>query len=119
MGFYHEVKTEQPAQPQPQPQPQQTQGPYYFSMPAAPTGIPSGVRAGYSQYHQGEGSQQDAIRRHCRPQAPSSSALLGPLLGAAEAEMPSLMPPTRQPSFLDLDDLSSDPLMDYTNMWKY
>ncbi|KAM0834424.1 hypothetical protein ACQ4PT_063584 [Festuca glaucescens] len=114
-GFYDQVKTEQPAPPQPQPQ--QTQGPYYFSMPAAPTGIPSGVCAGYSQY-QAAGNQQDAIRRHCRPQAPSSSAMLGPLLGA-EAEMPSLMPPSRQPSFLDLDDLSSDPLMDYTNMWKY
>ncbi|KAM0833442.1 hypothetical protein ACQ4PT_064259 [Festuca glaucescens] len=112
MGFYHQVKTEQP--PPAPPQPQQTQGPYYFSMPAAPTGIPSGGGgAGYSQY-QGAGSQQDAIRRHCRPQGPSSSALLG-----AETEMPPLMPPSRQPSFLDLDDLSSDPLMDYTNMWKY
>uniref|UniRef100_A0ACD5YBS2 Uncharacterized protein n=1 Tax=Avena sativa TaxID=4498 RepID=A0ACD5YBS2_AVESA len=109
---YHMVKTEQPAAP-----PQETQSPYYFSMPAATSGARGG--AGYAQqYHQAAGNnQQDAIRRHCRPDAPSSSTLL---LGG-ETDMPSLLlPSSRQSSsYLDLEELCSEPLMDYSNMWKF
>ncbi|CAM0907614.1 unnamed protein product [Alopecurus aequalis] len=95
MGYM--VKREQPAQPQ------QMQSPYYFSYPATASGNPSG--AGYSEY-QTTGNQQDAIRRHCKPEAP-----LSPLLGS-ETEMPWLMPSSRQSSYLDLDDLCSEPLID-------
>jgi hypothetical protein len=106
MGYY-QVKTEQPAPP-----PQEIQSPLYFSYPATASGNPGG--AGYSLYL-AAGNQQGAIRTHSRPQAPSSSALLG-----AETEMlPSLTPSSRQPSFLDLEELSSDPLLDYSNMWKF
>jgi hypothetical protein len=111
MGYY-EIKTEQPAPP-----PQEMQSPLYFSYPATASGNPGGA-AGYSQYL-AAGNQQGAIRTHCRPQAPSSSALLGPLLGAEAYHMPSLTPSSRQPSFLDLEELSSDPLHDYYNMWKF
>jgi hypothetical protein len=110
MGYY-EVKTEQPAPP-----PQEMQSSLYFSYPATASRNPGG--AGYSQY-QVAGNQQDAIRTHCRPQAPSSAALLGPLLGGEMDQMPSLTASSRQPSFLDLEELSSDPLHDYYNMWKF
>jgi len=86
-------------------------------MTAATSGARGG--AGYAQqYHQAAGNnQQDAIRRHCRPDAPSSSTLL---LGG-ETDMPSLLlPSSRQSSsYLDLEELCSEPLMDYSNMWKF
>ncbi|KAF7013989.1 hypothetical protein CFC21_028025 [Triticum aestivum] len=102
------IKTEPPV-PQ-----QQMQSPNYFYMPAAtPNGNHGG--AGYSPY-QAMGDQQTAIRRHCKPEAASSSALLSPSLGfdagaLAGADTSSFLMPSSR-SYLDLE------VMDYSNMWK-
>ncbi|KAI4971463.1 hypothetical protein ZWY2020_002377 [Hordeum vulgare] len=63
----------------PMPQ-QQTQSPNYFFMPAATANGNHGG-AGYSPYQEAMWDQQTAIRRHCKPEAASSSALLSPSLG--------------------------------------
>ena len=102
------IKTEPPV-PQ-----QQMQSPNYFFMPAAtPNGNHGG--GGYSPY-QAMGDQQTAIRRHCKPEAASSSALLSPSLGfdagaLAGADTSSFLMPSSR-SYLDLE------VMDYSNMWK-
>ncbi|XP_044969896.1 uncharacterized protein LOC123430033 [Hordeum vulgare subsp. vulgare] len=105
----------------PMPQ-QQMQSPNYFFMPAATANGNHGG-AGYSPYQEAMWDQQTAIRRHCKPEAASSSALLSPslgffvtgaLAGAADTSFP--MPSSL--SYVDLEELcQGEPLMDYSNMW--
>ncbi|KAE8782196.1 GRAB2 protein [Hordeum vulgare] len=112
------IKTEPPV-PQ-----QQMQSPNYFFMPAATANGNHGG-AGYSPYQGGMGvDQQTAIRRHCKPEVASSSALLSPslgffdtgaLAGAADTSFP-MMPSSR--SYVDLEELCrGEPPMDFSNMW--
>ncbi|KAI4967544.1 hypothetical protein ZWY2020_025227, partial [Hordeum vulgare] len=112
------IKTEPPV-PQ-----QQMQSPNYFFMPATTANGNHGV-AGYSPYQGAMGvDQQTAIRRHCKPEVASSSALLSPslgffdtgaLAGAADTSFP-MMPSSR--SYVDLEELCrGEPPMDFSNMW--
>ncbi|VAH26298.1 hypothetical protein VPH35_019103 [Triticum aestivum] len=108
------IKTEPPV-PQ-----QQMQSPNYFFMPATTANGNHGGGA-YSPY-QAMGEQQSAIRRHCKPEAASSSALLSPSLGfdtgaLAGGDTSFVIPSSR--SYLDLEELCrGEPPMDYSNMWK-
>nr|BAJ95701.1 predicted protein [Hordeum vulgare subsp. vulgare]BAJ95852.1 predicted protein [Hordeum vulgare subsp. vulgare]BAJ98301.1 predicted protein [Hordeum vulgare subsp. vulgare] len=115
------IKTEPPVTQQ------QMQSPNYFFMPATTGSGNHGGGAGYSPYLQGAmgGDQQAAIRRHCKPEAASSSALLqtpslgffdtGALAGAADTSFP-MMPSSR--SYVDLEQLCrGEPPMDFSNMW--
>ncbi|KAI5013497.1 hypothetical protein ZWY2020_034609 [Hordeum vulgare] len=101
----------------PMPQ-QQMQSPNYFFMPAATANGNHGG-AGYSPYQEAMWDQQTAIRRHCKPEAASSSAarrffVTGALAGAADTSFP--MPSSL--SYVDLEELcQGEPLMDYSNMW--
>nr|BAJ97728.1 predicted protein [Hordeum vulgare subsp. vulgare] len=112
------IKTEPPV-PQ-----QQMQSPNYFFMPATTANGNHGG-AGYSPYQGAMGvDQQTAIRRHCKPEVASSSALLSPslgffdtcaLAGAADTSFP-MMPSSR--SYVDLEELCrGEPPMDFSNMW--
>ncbi|KAL6657212.1 hypothetical protein ACP70R_004992 [Stipagrostis hirtigluma subsp. patula] len=102
MAGGYQVKTEQAgAQNQPQ---QLHQDPYYFSLPAASN------PGGYLQQAGGGGDQ--AIRRHCKAEAPTTT-LLSPSRGEA-ADMSS-----SSKHYLELDDLLLDGATDYSNMWKF
>ncbi|KAI4979581.1 hypothetical protein ZWY2020_016334 [Hordeum vulgare] len=100
---------------------QQMQSPNYFFMPEATANGNHGG-AGYSPYQESMGDQQTAIRRHCKPEAASSSALLSPSFGffvtgalAGATDTSFLMPSSR--SYVDLEELfRGEPLMDYSNM---
>uniref|UniRef100_A0A0A9F2S5 NAC domain-containing protein n=1 Tax=Arundo donax TaxID=35708 RepID=A0A0A9F2S5_ARUDO len=92
-----------PVKAEHQNQPQLVQDPYYFSLPAA-----NNAAGGY--LHQAGGDQ--AIRRHCKAEAPT---LLSPSrgeAGLAATDMSSKLYP-------ELDDLCPDGLTDYSNMWKF